>query len=148
MPDGKIADYDLNNGSETVCIFPLDIDNKVILAKQFRPAQERVLLELPGGGVEKDEKPEQAAARELLEETGYSGELHFVCKSLQSAYDTLIRYNFVAINCERIQDQKMDEFEHIEVVKMTIEDFKNHLHSGELTDVATGYLGLDYLKLL
>jgi len=29
-----------------------------------------------------------------------------------------------------------------------IEDNKKHLHSGEMTDVATEYPGLDYLGLL
>ncbi len=147
MPDGKIAEYDLNHNADVVCILALTSDNKVILAKQFRPAQEMVLLEIPGGGVEEGETPHQAAARELVEETGYSGELQFVGKSLQSAYDTLVRHNFVATNCSKVQDPNLDDLEYIETVEMPLQDFKEHLKSDQLTDVATGYLGLEFLKL-
>ncbi len=148
LPDGKVTDYDLISSGKVVCVLALTKNMDVVLAKQFRPAQEKVLFELPGGGVDDDETPEQAIKRELLEETGYSGDFTFVCTSLQSAYDTLVRYNFVAINCEKIQEPALDEFEFIETVEMPLVDFKKHLRSGEMTDVATGYIGLEYLKLL
>ena len=45
-------------------------DGRVPLVRQFRPAVEETLLELPSGGVEPGEEPEAAIRRELLEETG------------------------------------------------------------------------------
>ena len=41
-----------------------------------------------------------------------------------------------------------DANEFMEVVTLSVDDFKKHLKSGNLTDVATGYLGLDQLGLL
>lgn len=148
LPSGKVADFDLYDGGNPVCILALTSENRVILAKQFRPAQERILLELPGGGSEKGESFEEAAKRELLEETGYSGDFEFVGTSLQSAYDTLVRYNYVATNCVQVQEPVNDQTEPIEVATMSLEEFRIHIKSGELTDVATGYLGLDHLRLL
>lgn len=148
MPNGKTADFNLVDGGKVVCVLALTKNNQVILAKQFRPAQNKFLLELPGGGMEIDETPEQAIERELFEETGYMGQISFVGESLQSAYDTLVRYNFVALNCEKVQGPTPSEFEQTEVVQMSLDEFKTHLRSGQLTDIATGYLGLDYLKLL
>jgi ADP-ribose pyrophosphatase len=44
---------------------------QVLFVRQFRPVVERQTLELPSGHVEERESPEDAARRELLEETGF-----------------------------------------------------------------------------
>lgn len=44
---------------------------EVVLVRQFRPALERMTLELPGGLRDGDGDPAQEAARELAEETGF-----------------------------------------------------------------------------
>src|SRR5262249_11428129 len=46
-------------------------DQSIILVRQYRPAVDADTLELPAGHVEAGETPEQAARKELLEETGY-----------------------------------------------------------------------------
>lgn len=46
--------------------------DRVLLVEQYRPAPERMSLELPAGHVEPGESPERAALRELEEETGYT----------------------------------------------------------------------------
>lgn len=54
-----------------ISVLAMTPDQKVILVKQYRPAVEAVVTELPSGHVEKNESPEESASRELLEETGY-----------------------------------------------------------------------------
>ena len=148
MPDGKVEDYDIKHEGVAVCVLALTKDNNVVLAKQFRPGMEKELLEMPGGGLEGNESPEEAMRRELLEETGYTGELELVGSSYECAYSTRLRYTFVAKNCYKSGEQKLDDTEFVEVVEMGLADFREHLRSGELTDVECGYLGLDYLDLL
>lgn len=45
-------------------------DGKLALIRQFRPAIDRSILEIPAGVLEPNEDPRAAAARELAEETG------------------------------------------------------------------------------
>lgn len=46
-----------------------------IVVLQFRPPINSITVEWPAGLVDADEKPEEAAVRELKEETGYDGEV-------------------------------------------------------------------------
>lgn len=148
LPDGKIVDFDIKKEGLAVCILALTKINEVILAKQFRPGPEKILLEMPGGGVKKNEKPMQAAKRELLEETGDTGDFQFAGTTLDCAYSTMIRYNFVATNCKKTHNQQLEENELVEVTEMSLENFRAHLKSGELSDVESGYLCLDYSKMI
>ena len=58
------------------------------------------------------------------------------------------RYCFVATDCEKVGEPQNTATEVTEVVLMPLDEFRAHLRSGRLTDVTTGYLGLDYLGLL
>jgi ADP-ribose diphosphatase len=54
-----------------VLVFAVTQDGLFPLVRQFRPAVEMVTLELPGGHVDEGESPEEAARKELQEETGF-----------------------------------------------------------------------------
>jgi ADP-ribose pyrophosphatase len=48
---------------------------ELLLEKQFRAPAGRIVVELPAGLVDESETVEEAALRELREETGYVGEI-------------------------------------------------------------------------
>ena len=54
-----------------VNIIPVLDDGRVLLIRQWRYGIAAPTLEIPGGLIDEDENAEEAAARELLEETGY-----------------------------------------------------------------------------
>ncbi|HEY1341762.1 MAG TPA: NUDIX hydrolase [Bryobacteraceae bacterium] len=54
-----------------VSVLPMTSDGRIVLVRQYRPAVERVTLELPSGLVDPGETPLDTARRELLEETAY-----------------------------------------------------------------------------
>ncbi len=148
LPDGKESDFYIKAEGSPVCVLPLTKDNQVVLVKQYRPGPDEIFLELPGGGVEKDEDPAIAAKRELLEETGYKGNLKLVNRCYECGYSTRHRYCFVATDCEKVGEQNLDDSEFAEVQLISLDEFRDLLRSGNMTDVEVGYLGLDYLGLL
>ncbi|MCX6742702.1 MAG: NUDIX hydrolase [Candidatus Parcubacteria bacterium] len=148
LPDGEEKDYYLKKEGPAVGILALTKDNQVLLVKQFRPGPNEILDELPGGYVEENETPEQAAERELLEETGYKGKIQLVTTAFDCAYSTMKRYCLVATDCQQVAEQKLDKSEFAEVILMPLNDFRELLISGKNTDLEVGYIGLDYLKLL
>jgi len=143
MPDGTEADYTIASCPDgVVCILALTRDNHVILARQFRPGPEVVYDEMPGGAIDPGEEPDVAAARELLEETGYQGDLHFVVKIPISGYTSGFRHCYIAHDCEKVAEPNPDPTEFIEVVVKPLYDFVQQVRAGQLTDVDVAYLGL------
>ncbi len=69
-PAGKSPFYAIKP-EDYVSVLAVTKENKVLLVRQFRPVTEDYTLELPSGHISKDEDPETAIKRELLEETGY-----------------------------------------------------------------------------
>ncbi len=148
LPDQREADFEILVSPDTVAVVALTPQSDVILVAEYRPGPERVLLELPGGAMDEGETPSEAAARELLEETGFEGTLHAAGSLWAGAYSTHRRHAFVATDCRRVGERPRQADEFIEVELISVEDFRRHLRSGELTDVGLGYLGLEKLGLL
>ena len=147
-PDGLEREFEIKVEDDAAVVLALTPDRQVVLVREFRPGPEESLLELPGGAVSPGEAPLEAARRELLEETGYEGDLRSVGTIVDCAYSTRRRHSFVATAAQQVQEPAPHEGEFPEVVLMPLEAFRDHLRSGRLTDVPGGYLALDALRLL
>ena len=146
LPNGETADFEVIDLFDSVAVLALTPTREVVLVREFRPGPEDVLLELPGGVVETDQTPIQAARTELLEETGYEGELRYAGSFLKEAYATNSKHVAVATDCVRVADPDLSEF--TEPVLLSLDRFREHLRVGRLTDTDAAYRALDFLELL
>jgi len=71
MPDGRVTTREIVEHTPCVAIVAVDADDNILLVKQYRDAVDKELLEVPAGGIEPGEDPENAVKREMSEETGY-----------------------------------------------------------------------------
>lgn len=148
LPNETQADFYIKREGPATCVLAMTSEREVILFEQFRPGPMKVLKEMPGGFIDSGENAIDAAARELEEETGYSGQMQFVTLCLDDAYSTMERHCFVATDCIKIKEPKYDPMEFGKVALIPLTEFRKLLQSGQLTDVEVGYLCLDFLHLL
>lgn len=148
LPDGQQHGFDVVLAGGAVAILAMTARLEVVTFEQFRPGPERVLRELPGGGPEKDETPQQAVERELLEETGYAADVEYLGPYWRDAYTTGQWHMFVGRNANKVSEPHLDGTEFGRTVLVPLDEFKVQLQQGLLTDTTLGWAGLYYLGLL
>jgi 8-oxo-dGTP pyrophosphatase MutT (NUDIX family) len=152
LPDGGIKDpYYVIERPDAAIVFPLTRDGEVVLVRQYRPPLEMMELGLPAGLVEVGERPEDAARRELAEETGYTGGEWERLGSLASSPSLKDNwaYLFLARNVEETAAPDPDEHELVEVVRVPVEELSDLVHSGKIVSssgVAAVMLALERLR--
>ncbi len=148
MPNGLIENFYIDETKDSCQVFILTTDDQVVLVNQYRAGPEKYQLELPGGACEENESPIETARREVLEETGFSGHMHYLCSMPYSPYSTGKKHCCVAINCEPKQAQNLDVNEFLEVVVMPLKEFIEQNKLGKIRGTDTAYMALDFLGRL
>ena len=121
LPDGRINDeYYVLEYPVWVNVIAIDKEGKYVMVRQYRHGIGDVFTELVAGVAEPGETPEQAARRELAEETGYVGgewELNTVLSANPGSHNNL-SYSFIARGVERRVDCHLDATEDLEVLRL------------------------------
>jgi ADP-ribose pyrophosphatase len=150
LPDGTRQTFTVTDhqaGARVAAVVALTVRGTVVLAEQFRPGPERVMAELPGGGVEPGEELADGAARELAEETGYvPGELSYLGEMRYDAYSGMVRHYFLAAGCERRGAQHLDPGEFVTVREVTPGELLTLAMTGQMTDPGGVLLALPHLS--
>jgi ADP-ribose pyrophosphatase len=69
--DGRQSTREIVEHAACVAVVAVDEKGDVLLVRQYRQAPGKELLEIPAGGIDEGESPEEAVAREMQEETGF-----------------------------------------------------------------------------
>ena len=108
---------------DAVVLVPVTDDGSLLMVRQYRHAVGEWLLELPAGGIdERDASPEEAAQRELREETGHRGSLSRLGGMfLAPGYSDEYQHIFVA--SDLVADPlPADEEEDLRLESVTLDD--------------------------
>jgi ADP-ribose pyrophosphatase len=146
LPAGEVADFEVFDLNDSVAVLALTDERNIVLVREFRPGPEAVLLGLPGGVVESGQSASDAARAELLEETGYEGELHVVATLFKDAYATSTKHVVAATGSRRVAEPQRPDL--TEPVLLSLDEFREHLRGGRLTDTDAAYRALEFLGLL
>ncbi|MDX1596797.1 MAG: NUDIX hydrolase [Nitrosopumilaceae archaeon] len=122
-----------------------DEKGKVILVKQHRFPHGYV-LEIPAGTLEKGEKAEKCAFRELEEETGYSAKkmIPLITYYPSIGYNSEIIHCFIASGLKKKSELKLDEDEILSVEKMEFSKLLRMIKTGKIQDSKTICAALSY----
>ncbi len=123
-----------------VGIIPITKDKKIVLVKQYRSPFEKILLEIPAGKLKKEEEPLSCAKRELLEETGYTGEFIKIGSFASSpGFTNEIIHIFLCKDAYFVSSQYMHEGEIEKVVLLSLNEADDLLKRGEIEDLKTAF---------
>ena len=145
MPSGEIGVFYIRDEADVAVCLPVAVDGSLVLVEEFRHGPGRNLFEIPGGCVDPNEDIAAAAAREVLEETGFSGEVVHLASTWISAYSTARKHIFIMPAAHRISEPAPEPSELFRVVQVSLEDFRTVLAHGALTDLDAGLLCLQRL---
>ncbi|HXB48841.1 MAG TPA: NUDIX domain-containing protein, partial [Streptosporangiaceae bacterium] len=137
MPDGSEAVFTVTGDVSTrsVACLALTPRQTAVLAEQYRPGPERVMTELPGGGVEPGESLAGGAARALAEETwlptaGADLPRPDVLRRVLRRVTTLLP----SYRLRAAVEQQLDKGEFVTVAEVALGDLVRLAMTGEMTD--------------
>ncbi len=137
--EGKERKKEIVYFPNTIGVLPVIKRGKVILVKQYRFPAKKELWEIPAGKLDKNEKPETGARRELKEETGFTaGNLEkigefYVSPGYLTEYMHLFRADLL-----KKGNQLLDEGEIINKVKIfDLKEVLKMIENRRIIDVKT-----------
>lgn len=138
LENGRIARREIVEHPGAVCVIGITADKKLVLIRQFRKPVEEEIVEICAGLVDPGETLEQAAKRELHEETGYiAGKLEKILSAYATpGYSTEMIHYFIAADL-RMDKQRNEEDEQIEVLLLPIGEALQKIKSGVIKDNKT-----------
>ena len=121
--DGLKGDYIVMDAKDWAIVIP-DAGDSFLMVKQWRHGEGALSIEFPGGVIEPKESPEEAAARELKEETGFTAGKLVKLGSMNPNPALMSNHVhvFAAFDLQSTGEQHLDDDEYVNYFKMNKKD--------------------------
>jgi ADP-ribose diphosphatase len=147
LPDGREAEFEIVRHPGGAAILPILPDGRLLLLKQFRPAANGVVVEIPAGRLEVGEAPQQGAMRELQEESGWQAGKVTPLGTIYSTpgfCDEQIHLFLAERLTPDVINREPDEF--IELFEIDLAGALGMIERGEIPDSKTQLAILNYAR--
>lgn len=140
-PEGESFSRDIVRHPGAVSVVPIDDEGRVIMVRQYRPALDQYILEIPAGKRDvADEPPAETAQRELGEEIGMRAESLDLLGTFANApgFSDELSWVYLGRNLESVpRDVQGIEESHMSVERFTFEESFAMIADGSLIDTKT-----------
>jgi ADP-ribose diphosphatase len=138
LPDGRTTIYGVVSCGQCVGLLPLLDRDTVLLVRQYRYVAGRPTWEMPTGGVHPGETLDQAAQRELAEETGHRARRlgHLSTYHTSKSVVDEVAHLFLAEGLQKAETVP-DDTEFIEVRPFAFDTVLRMVLEGEIVDSMT-----------
>jgi 8-oxo-dGTP pyrophosphatase MutT (NUDIX family) len=131
----RLAEFTVLNSKNWVNVVPITANNEILLIEQYRQGIDQITIEIPGGLIEDDELPINAARRECVEETGYSSNLELIPIGSNYPNPAFLNnqcFSFAWFNVEKKYEQNFDLNEEVRVIPTPIDEVKEMIKDGRI----------------
>lgn len=127
LPDGRInPEFYVLEYPDWVNVIAITEDRHIVMERQYRQGLGKTCYEIPAGVMEKGENAEEAARRELEEETGYGGgewkEIMLISGNCSTTSN--LTHCFLATGVRKISAQHLDSTEDLSVCLLTLDQVR------------------------
>lgn len=122
-----------------VNIVAITPEKKVVVVKQYRFGVGKTTMEIPAGIIDRGETPEQAAIRELREETGYTATSwkYLGWVEANPAFLNNLCHSWLALDVVKTSSTQLDEGEDILVTELSLEEVRSEIEKGSMRNSLT-----------
>ena len=125
--------------ADWVNVVAVTAEKKVVVVKQFRFGVAKTTVEIPAGIIDKGEISEQAAARELKEETGYitTNWKYLGWFEANPAFLNNVCHSWLALDVVKTHSPQLDEGEEISIAELSLEELRKEIKQGNMRNSLT-----------
>ena len=150
MPSGRETVREIVEHGDCVAIIAVDDKDNILLVSQFRKSVEKELLEIPAGGIDPGETPEDCVRRELREETGFLPRKLERLGGFYSSPGYCTEYLHLYLATDLVSSPlQAEDSESIRLVRMPLAQIPGLIASGSICDaksIAGLLIFLEYKK--